>query len=87
MNKVIDRSSFQSNPWQDKYSDQDQNYELAYQVGHESHDRNHDQSFEEVESQLKSEYEALCGDRGQNALPWEQAKRAVRDAWDQAQTT
>jgi len=91
----INTSNFNDSDWRESYSSrpyvtkgsQYEDYQSAYQVGHESYDRYPNQSFDEVEHNLKQEYESLCAQHGRAGLPWEEAKHAVRDAWDQAGTT
>lgn len=61
-----------------------EDYQSAYRIGYEGYDRTTDQNFYEAEPQLKREYETQCAQHGRAGLPWDQAKHAVQDAWDQA---
>jgi hypothetical protein len=94
---MMNTQSSQSNDvyWRENYSSRSyavkgskfEDYEAAYDVGHESYDRYANQSFEEVELSLKQDYESYCAKHDKIELPWDQAKHAVRDAWDQSGTT
>lgn len=53
-------------------------YEPAYQYGYESFGENRGRSFDEMESDLKSKWDAT---RGKSRLMWDEAKEAVRDGW------
>lgn len=86
LNNVYWRDNYSSRPYAVKGS-KFEDYEAAYEVGHESYDRYANQSFEEVELSLKQDYESYCAKHGYTELPWDQAKHAVRDAWDQSGTT
>jgi hypothetical protein len=85
-NDVYWRENYSSRPYAVKGS-KFEDYEAAYEVGHESYDRYANQSFEEVELSLRQDYESYCAKHGYTRLPWDQAKHAVRDAWDQSGTT
>ena len=53
-------------------------YGPAYQYGWESRARMSDRTFADVESDLEKGW---CRARGESNLPWSQARRATRDAW------
>lgn len=58
----------------------DRDYQTAYRVGYENrHHYGPDSTFEEAEAALKLKWEAI---KGESRLSWEQAKFAVRDAWN-----
>jgi hypothetical protein len=73
-----------SGNWRKNYENPEEEYETAFQIGQEGHDRYQGKSFEESEANLKSDYEAFCAEHQQTAMPWEQAKNAVQEAWEQA---
>jgi hypothetical protein len=58
----------------------------AYQAGHEGYDRYSGKSFDEAETELQSDYAQLA-QKGGISVPWQNAKDAAREAWDQAGTT
>jgi hypothetical protein len=53
-------------------------YEPAYRTGYEGWFRYHGDRYEDVEHKLRKDYESKSNLR----LKWENAKDAVRDAWD-----
>ena len=60
--------------------DYERDYDPAYRVGYEQrtqYDKN--TRFEDIELDLKAKWEHI---KGQSILSWEQAKHAVRDAWN-----
>jgi hypothetical protein len=59
---------------------------LAYQIGHEGCDRYSGKSFDEAETELQNDYEQLAQESG-ISVPWQKARDAVHEAWDQAATT
>jgi hypothetical protein len=61
-----------------------EDYQSAYRIGYEGYDRATNQNFYEAEPKLKREYESNCAQHGRAGLPWETAKHAVKDAWEQA---
>lgn len=78
--------------WQDHYRSRPyynpdfsyDDYQPAYRIGFQGyveHAETHD-SYEKVELKLRREYENNYGDSG---LDWNQAKHAVRDAWNHAE--
>ncbi len=54
-------------------------YEPAYRLGGQNRDRYANKSFDEVEPSLAAEYEGM---RGEGHVKWDDAKHAVRAAWD-----
>ncbi|NMF60215.1 hypothetical protein [Pseudanabaena yagii] len=84
--------TFEDNDWQEtytssSYSEQDKTYEdyqPAYRTGYEGYDRygHSGRTYNEVETDLQRDYQA----NQTGSLPWEQAKHAVKDAWDRAST-
>ncbi|AFY75468.1 hypothetical protein Syn7502_03644 (plasmid) [Synechococcus sp. PCC 7502] len=86
--------NFDDNYWRQKYGTHPhhdksicyEDYQSAYQSGHEGYDRYSGKSFDEAETELKSDYEKLAQKSGIR-VPWEQAKDAAREAWDQAGTS
>ncbi|AFY75477.1 hypothetical protein Syn7502_03654 (plasmid) [Synechococcus sp. PCC 7502] len=78
------RASYSSRPYVEKgavYED----YQPAYRIGYEGYARygKSGQSFHDVESDLHRDYDA----NKTGSLSWEQAKHAVKDAWDRAATS
>lgn len=60
--------------------DYDRDFSKAYELGSRAraeHDRN--THFEDVEDNLKESWEEL---KAESRLRWEQAKQAIKDAWD-----
>src|SRR5436309_13272097 len=53
-------------------------YAPAYRYGWESRQRYSGQQFDQVEPQLRKDWAA----QGKTGLAWDQAKLAVKDAWD-----
>jgi hypothetical protein len=77
------RESYSSRSYIDKgtaYED----YQPAYRIGYEGYARYGDggQSYQNVESDLHRDYDAIKT----GSITWEQAKHAVKDAWDRAAT-
>ena len=62
--------------------DYDRDYQNAYRIGYENrrHYYTHTR-FEDVEPDLRSKWGQI---KGSSRLTWEQAKFAVKDAWDRA---
>ena len=85
--------SFEENNWQETYTsstyvDSDKTYEdyqPAYRTGYEGYDRygHSGRTYSEVETDLQRDYQT----NQTGSLPWEQAKHAVKDAWDRASTS
>lgn len=68
-----------------EYADESRGYEYyrpAYRYGWESRDRHGEASFDEIELELRAGWEA---DR--KGLPWEEARPAVRDAFEEPPAT
>jgi hypothetical protein len=89
---TLDQNPDQTNPdrgenWRKNYENPEEEYETAFQIGQEGHDLYLGKSFEEAETQLKSDYETFCSENQQTAMPWEQAKNAVQEAWELAANT
>jgi hypothetical protein len=84
--------TFEENDWQEtytssSYSEKDKTYEdyqPAYRTGYEGYDRygHSGRTYSEVETDLQRDYQA----NQTGSLPWEQARHAVKDAWDRAAT-
>lgn len=84
--------TFEDNDWQEtytssSYAEQDKTYEdyqPAYRTGYEGYDRygHSGRTYSEVETDLQRDYQA----NQTGSLPWEQARHAVKDAWDRAAT-
>lgn len=75
------RNQYQNEPYYSQGQSFDQ-YEPAYRTGAEGRSQYSGQRFEEVESNLRSEYEA---NHGSSTMSWDQgAKQACRAAWDRA---
>jgi hypothetical protein len=84
--------TFEENDWQETYTsspyvEEDKTYEdyqPAYRTGYEGYDRygHSGRTYSEVETDLQRDYQA----NQTGSLPWEQAKHAVKDAWDRAST-
>ena len=80
------RSSYVTRPYYQEASldtpdlDYDRDFSKAYELGSRAraeHDRN--TQFEHVEGNLKQSWEEL---KAESRLKWEQAKQAIKDAWD-----
>ncbi|MBE9179917.1 glycine zipper family protein [Oculatella sp. LEGE 06141] len=58
-------------------------YKAAYRTGYEGYSRYHQskQTYDDVESELQRDYESQIKE---SDLTWDEAKYAVRDAWDRA---
>ena len=77
----------EENNWQElhgkqPYADKSlgyEHYEPAYRLGQEAAQQHAGKRFEEIESDIALDYEKK---KGASALPWDQAKPAVRAAWD-----
>ena len=73
--------------WRDQHAKQPyahkdygyEHYELAYRTGIRAAQEHTGRQFEEIESDLALNYEKNKGD---TALPWDQARPAVKAAWD-----
>lgn len=84
--------TFDDNDWQETYTsspyaEKDKTYEdyqPAYRTGYEGYDRygHSGRTYNEVETDLQRDYQT----NQTGSLPWEQAKHAVKDAWDRAST-
>jgi hypothetical protein len=84
--------TFEENDWQETYTsspyaEKDRTYEdyqPAYRTGYEGYDRygHSGRTYSEVETDLQRDYQT----NQTGNLPWEQAKHAVKDAWDRAST-
>lgn len=82
--------SFEDTYWQETYTssgyaEEDKTYEdyqPAYRTGYEGYDRygKSGRTYSEVETDLQRDYQS----NQTGNLPWEQAKRAVKDAWNRA---
>lgn len=61
-----------------------QNYQPAYRIGYEGYAEHveSDEPYEKIELKFRRDYENNYGDSG---LDWNQAKYAVRDAWNRAE--
>lgn len=59
-------------------------YQQAYRVGYESFERLNGRDFEDVENELRGDYNASAG---KNAIGWDKARRATRDAWERLEDT
>jgi hypothetical protein len=85
--------TFEETDWQETYTsgsyiDHDRTYEdyrPAYKTGYEGYDRygHSGRTYSEVETDLQRDYQT----NQTGNLPWEQAKHAVKDAWDRASNT
>jgi hypothetical protein len=60
-----------------------ESYRPAYQYGWESYTRYEGRRFDEVEADLRREWEQ----RPERDLSWDDARHAVRDAWDRVEQT
>lgn len=58
-------------------------FEPAYSLGAQAREQHAGKDFDAVEAQLRKQYEAAAGASGK-ALDWQQARPAVRAAWDRA---
>ncbi len=84
--------TFEETNWQETYTsstyvDSDriyEDYQPAYRTGYEGYERygHSGRTYSEVETDLQRDYQA----NQTGSLAWEQAKYAVKDAWDRAAT-
>jgi hypothetical protein len=84
--------TFEDTNWQETYTSSTyansdktyEDYQPAYRTGYEGYDRygHSGRTYSEVETDLQRDYQT---NQTRN-LPWEQAKHAVKDAWDRAST-
>ena len=82
--------TFEDSHWREVYSSQPyvaentiyEDYQPAYRTGYEGYDRYgySGRTYEEVETDLQRDYEA----NQTGTLDWQDAKYAVKDAWDRA---
>lgn len=77
------RQNYTSRPYYQQGITYDR-YQPPYRMGYESYARYRGtgRTYEDVEPELRREYER---DYGSSGLGWEQAKHAVRDAWDRVE--
>ncbi|ATO20812.1 hypothetical protein BS636_14540 [Acinetobacter sp. LoGeW2-3] len=79
------REQYQSRPYYSESRnvhgdlDYDRDYRGAYQLGYENREHYNGKAFDEAEPDLRSKWEQF---KGESRLTWEQAKYAVKDAWD-----
>ena len=79
------REEYQSRPYYSESRnvhgdlDYDRDYRGAYQLGYENREHYSGKEFNEAEPDLRSKWEQF---KGESRLTWEQAKYAVKDAWD-----
>ena len=77
--------------WQKNYADRDyyrpgkrfEDYEPAYAYGYHAYGANKGRPYEDIESDLEGDWEA---NRAGSTLSWDQARPAVRDAYDRVHT-
>ena len=84
--------SFEDTNWQETYTSSSyvekdktyEDYQPAYRTGYEGYDRygHSGRTYNEVVTDLQRDYEI----NHTGNLPWEEAKYAVKDAWDRAST-
>jgi hypothetical protein len=82
--------TFEETDWQETYTSSTypgsdktyEDYQPAYRTGYEGYDRygHSGRTYSEVETDLKRDYQA----NQTGSLPWEEAKQAVKVAWDRA---
>jgi len=77
------RENYSNRGYVDKGASYDA-YQPAYRLGYESRSRYAGKRYEDVESDLKRDYERS---RSQNAVEWEKARHATRDAWQRVDQT
>jgi hypothetical protein len=75
------RGQFQDEPYYSQGRTFDA-YEPAYRLGVEARNANQGKTFSEVESSLRSQYEA--DEQAQQRLDWSEARQAVQAAWDRS---
>ncbi|MHB0971964.1 MAG: hypothetical protein ACYC7A_18125 [Thermoanaerobaculia bacterium] len=79
------RTEHRNRPYIEKNLDYDRDYAPAYRFGLDSHSRYRDRRWDDsLESDLRSDWEK---NRGTSSLKWEQAKNAVKDAFDRSDRT
>ncbi len=76
------RENYKTRPYV-RQSDSFETYSSAYDVGYTGYGLHGTQgrSFDESESELSADYQR----RGNNSLPWENARTAARDAWQRVE--
>jgi hypothetical protein len=72
------RQNYSTRPYYRSGASYDE-YAPAYQYGWESRAANPDRHYDEMDDQLSRDWDKR---RGSSKLKWEEAKGAVRDAWD-----
>lgn len=78
------RENFDKTPYyqMNREMDYEQDYRMAYRLGYESRLKYHKNiDFIDVENDLKNQWEQI---KGQSRLKWEEARFAVKDAWNRA---
>jgi hypothetical protein len=86
--------TFEDNHWRENYSSRPyvekgtayEDYQPAYRTGYEGYNRygHTGKNYSDVEADLRRDHENTHGETG---MSWENAKHAVRDAWDRAATS
>jgi hypothetical protein len=74
------RTNHTSRPYYSGDYDYDKDYAPAYRFGREARHRYHDRDWDDnLEAEMKQEWSEF---KAESSLKWEQAKDAVRDAWN-----
>ena len=79
---TVEDAYWRANYSQRRYVEKNESYEAyqpAYRLGYESRPKYQGKRYEEVESDLQREYERS---RARNAVTWDKARYAARDAWE-----
>lgn len=78
------RNAYQTRPYAKHEYDFDHDYSAAYRYGLQAREQNRSRTFDEIEGELRNAWDASCG---QSRLDWEDARPAVRDAFNRADLT
>lgn len=78
------RNTYQTRPYAKHEYDFDRDYSAAYSYGLRAREQMGSRTFDEAESDLR---EGWNQSRGESRLDWEEARPAIRDAFDRADRT
>lgn len=78
------RNAYQTRPYAKHEYDFDRDYASAYRYGLQAREQIGSRSFDEAEGELRNGWNEI---RGQSRLSWENARLAVRDAFNRADRT
>lgn len=79
------REEHRNRPYYKPDYDYDRDYAAAYGLGLSAREADLDRSWEDVEHTLSRDWDSTA--RGDSRLAWDEAREAVRDAWDRTDRT